>query len=74
MRNPSATLQVRWSLCRYLDGPAHALFTTDSLETFNEADDQGYEKATTPYTNINTGARTAERAHAWFCVVQFPVR
>jgi hypothetical protein len=41
----------------YLNGPVHAIFSTDSLETHNKRDDQGLEFLTTPHVNINTGAR-----------------
>ena len=37
------------------DRPPHALFTTDSLDTQNAAGDEGLEKGTSPYYNINTG-------------------
>ena len=40
---------------KYLNGPVHALFTTDALETRNTKDDQGLEQMTSPHININTG-------------------
>ncbi|KAG1667987.1 hypothetical protein FOA52_000631 [Chlamydomonas sp. UWO 241] len=40
---------------KYLDGPVHALFTTDALETQNREGDEGMEQMTSPYININTG-------------------
>jgi hypothetical protein len=39
----------------YLNGPVHALFTTDALETRNGKDDRGFEKMTSPHININVG-------------------
>lgn len=41
----------------YLNGPVHALFTSDALETRNNANDQGMESMTSPHININTGER-----------------
>ena len=41
----------------YLNGPVHALFTSDALETRNNAYDQGMESMTSPHININTGER-----------------
>ena len=40
---------------RHLAGPAHALFSSDSLETHNERDDQGLEAGISLQHNINTG-------------------
>lgn len=40
---------------KFLDGPVHALFTSDALETKNSGGDQGLEAMTSPYININTG-------------------
>uniref|UniRef100_A0A7S3QMF9 Nucleotide-diphospho-sugar transferase domain-containing protein n=1 Tax=Dunaliella tertiolecta TaxID=3047 RepID=A0A7S3QMF9_DUNTE len=37
------------------DGAPHALFTTDSLDTHNNFGDDGLEKGTSPFFNINTG-------------------
>ncbi|KAF5839487.1 nucleotide-diphospho-sugar transferase-domain-containing protein [Dunaliella salina] len=37
------------------DGAPHGLFATDSLDTHNQVGDEGLEKGTSPFFNINTG-------------------